>query len=146
LLARLRHAEDEGAETARIEDARPREDVRITGAGNLRQLPDLSRTVERAARRLVLSRDDLREGRLPRSVAADEAHLVPAVDAERDALHESACRNTHLEIVHAEHRRSPFHSLPVDNTMRWGERLVFVHDLSQPGHRPPDTGRPSLRS
>jgi hypothetical protein len=100
-------AEQQLAETAGVEDARPGQVFGVAAAGVLREVADLAGALDLAARREGLAGQRLGHGRLAGAVAADEADLVAPVDPERDVGHEEARADADLEIVHGEHSRCP---------------------------------------
>jgi hypothetical protein len=105
---RLVHAERDGAEAAGVEDAGAREHLGIARPRVLRQVSELAGAVHLSRRRQHVAGEHLRERRLARSVASDEADLVARGDAERHVRHEHAGAHADLEVVHGEHRKRPF--------------------------------------
>ncbi len=122
----LVHAEREGAETARIEDAGAREHLGIAGARILRQVSELAGALHLAVGGQEIAGEHPGEGRLAGAVAADESDLVAVRHAERHVRHEDAGAHADFEVVDGEHGECPFD--------RW-------RGSSGPMGQPPSIGR-----
>ena len=87
----------DGVEPAGREDAVAGEHLEVTGAGVLRQVADGAGAGHRARGGLALAGEHLGQGRLARTVAADETDAVAGVDPEAGVLDEQARSSTQLD-------------------------------------------------
>src|SRR5579859_2563479 len=99
-LAELTH---DDVETARREDAVPRELLHVWGPGVLGKIADLTVAGDRAGRRKSLAREDPSERGLARAITPDQADLVPLVDPERHLVHEQTRASAEFEVLDSDH-------------------------------------------
>ncbi len=126
----LAHLAQDRVQAAGGKDAVAGEDVQVAGARVLRQVADVAGAGDGAGGGDALARQDLGEGRLARSVAADQADPVALGDTEGGGLDEDAGAGAQLQAGGGDQGKTPGQTRTAERTGDHGRAARPVHGTS----------------